>query len=208
MSRSVLLLRHGETEWNAAARLQGRGDSPLTEKGEASAARLAEYCAARGVRRVLASPLGRAQRTAACIAERCGCEVETEPALVEVDFGGCSGLTLREIADRFPGLSVRREKDRWNSRWPDGESYADAEARMTRWWRGGEPRFDAPPPAIVAHGALLRALRRVLTGESSEQVLARMLSGAMLWEVFESGGCHELEAGPVSRIEPARDARH
>lgn len=208
MSRSILLLRHGETEWNAAARLQGRGDSPLTEKGEASAARFAEYCAARGVRRVLASPLGRAQRTAETIAERCGCQVETDAALVEVDFGACSGLTMREIADQFPGLSVRREKDRWNTRWPEGESYADAEARMTLWWRDGEPRFDVPPPAIVAHGALLRALRRVLTGESSEQVLTRMLSGAMLWEVSESGSCRELEAGPLSRIEPARDARH
>lgn len=208
MSRSVLLLRHGETEWNAAARLQGRGDSPLTEKGEDSAARFGEYCAARGVRRVIASPLGRAQRTAERIARRCGCEVETEAALVEVDFGACSGLTMREVADRFPGLAVRREQDRWHTRWPDGESYADAEARMVAWWRGAEPRFDAPPPAIVAHGALLRALRRVLTGESSEQVLARMLSGAMLWELSETGVCLEHEAPPVSRTEPARDARH
>ena len=206
MSRSVLLLRHGETEWNAAARLQGRGDSPLTQKGVASAARLADYCAARGVRRVLASPLGRAQRTASVIAEHCGCVVETASALVEVDFGVCSGLTMREIADRFPGLAVERETDRWHTRWPEGESYADAEARMSLWWRDGESRFDVPPPAIVAHGALLRALRRVLTGESPDQVLTRMLSGAMLWEVRESGGCLEHEAKPVSRSEPAKDA--
>lgn len=197
MPRSVLLLRHGETEWNAASRLQGRGDSPLTARGEASADAFAAYCASRGVRRVVASPLGRAQRTAERIASRCSCELETESALVEMDFGTCSGLTLREIADRFPGLAVAREKARWMTRWPEGESYADLERRIGEWWESAPARFAEPPPALVAHGALLRALRRVLTGESEEQVLVRMLSGAMLWEIRAGGECLELEA-PVS----------
>ncbi len=206
MPRSVLLLRHGETEWNAAARLQGRGDSPLTARGEASADAFAAYCAARGVRRVFASPLGRAQRTAERIAERCGAAVETAAALVEMDFGACSGLTMRDIADRFPGLAVRREAARWGTPWPEGESYADVERRVAPWWRDSGPGFGEPPAAVVAHGALLRALRRVLTGEHEEQVLVRMLSGRMLWEVREDGVCLELEAPDAAHRGQATDA--
>lgn len=205
MRRTVLLIRHGETQWNAAARLQGRGDSPLTDAGEAAAEAFAHYCAARGVQHVLASPLGRAQRTAERIAARCGASLETHAPLMEVDFGACSGLTMREVAQRFPGLAERREAARWTTPWPDGESYADAARRAGAWWRE-RPRFDLPPVAVVAHGALLRALRRELTGESDIQVLARMLSGRQLWEVGEDGICLEHEAPAVTRSERATDA--
>jgi len=207
--RSILLLRHGETEWNAASRLQGRGDSPLTARGEAAAEVLAGYCAARGVQRVVASPLGRAQATARCIAARCGARVETDDALVEMDFGACSALTMRDIADRFPGLAVAREAARWTCRWPEGESYADVESRMRAWWQRMPAPFAAPPVAIVGHGAAQRALRRVITGEAPEQVLVRMLSGTMLWEVTDALECLELDATapPVSRSVPATDAR-
>ncbi len=211
MHHSLLLLRHGETEWNAASRLQGRGDSPLTARGEAAADAMAAWCAARGVQRVVASPLGRAQATAGRIAARCGVEVETAEALVEMDFGACSGRTMREIADAFPGLAVAREAARWTTPWPEGESYADVEARMREWWRQSPVPFGTPPVAVVGHGAAQRALRRVLTAESPEQVLVRMLSGTMLWEVTEHGACIEhdaLAAGPpLSRSGPATDAR-
>lgn len=211
MPHSILLLRHGETEWNAASRLQGRGDSPLTARGEEAAEALAAFCSARGVHRVVASPLGRAQVTASRIAERCGVAVETDTALVEMDFGECSALTMREIADAFPGLAVAREAARWTTAWPGGESYADVERRMREWWRQSRVPFASPPVAVVGHGAAQRALRRVLTGESPEQVLVRMLSGTLLWEVTEERECLEHDAARavagVSRSGPATDAR-
>ncbi|MCC6651264.1 MAG: histidine phosphatase family protein [Candidatus Eisenbacteria bacterium] len=181
---SVLLLRHGETEWNVVARLQGRDDSPLTARGLAQAGRLAAWAAQRGVRRIVASPLGRAQVTAARIAAECGATVETRAALAEMAFGSCAGLTLAQCEARFPGLSAERARDRWGHRWPDGEGYPDMVGRLRAWLDAEPEALGGEGVAVVAHQAINRALLTVLTGCEPALALEGAQSAAQAIEVF------------------------
>lgn len=170
MTASVLLLRHGETDWNRAGRLQGRGDSPLTARGIAQARALARAVRALGARRVLASPLGRARATAERIAVAAGCPLLLRDALAEMDFGVCTGLTLDEVRLRHPGLLETRAGDRWSHRWPGGESYADVLERVRTGIAADLPLPTDGPTAVVAHQSVNRALLRWLSGATPAEV--------------------------------------
>lgn len=100
----LFLVRHGETEWNRARRIQGRTDIPLNDTGRAQARATGRLLARRrhwdGV---ITSPLNRARETAAIIAEELGLpEPEVDDALVERDYGDAEGLSFAEIDRRYP----------------------------------------------------------------------------------------------------------
>jgi probable phosphoglycerate mutase len=99
----ILLVRHGESLWNAQGRWQGQADPPLSERGREQAA--AAAAAIGTVDAIVASDLERAADTAAIMARRLGIEpVVTEPRLRERDAGPLSGLTRPEVHETFPGL--------------------------------------------------------------------------------------------------------
>lgn len=185
--RSLLLCRHGETEWNRDGRLQGRLDSPLTPRGLAQADALGAIVASLGVRRVLSSPLGRALVTAQRVAAACGGTVETRDALVELSFGDCETLTREQYVARWPTLEAERAAARWTTPWPGGESYADAEVRLRRWLADEGAPWSAPPVAIVAHQSVCRALVRVLSGCSEAEALEHALASGGALRVWEGG---------------------
>jgi len=150
-SRPFLFLRHGETDWNAANRSQGRTDIPLNANGLAQAAAAAERLAGAGIVRIVASPLSRARRTAEIVAAPLGLPVDLDPDLQEVDFGVEEGQPMGD----------------WYDAWIDGdftpagaESFAALRHRATlavnRAARGPAPVL------LVAHGALFRALRAAM----------------------------------------------
>lgn len=198
MTACVLLLRHGETDWNRLGRMQGRGDTPLTARGLAQADALARAASRLGVRRVLASPLGRARATAERVAAAAGCALELREALAEMDFGECGGLTLDEVRERRPGLLEARENDRWHHRWPGGESYADVLERLTTGLDADMPLWTDPPTAIVAHQSVNRALLAGLTtsphialsGTQPPNVLLRVDSEGGVWHTRLPEGPH------------------
>ena len=165
------LFRHGETEWNRIGRKQGRGDSPLTDRGVAQAHAVAAFAREQGVTTLLVSPLGRAQTTAAIIAAACGAAIETHQPLAEMSFGSCAALTDPEIDARWPGLLAGRERSLWTQRWPDGESYADVLERVTAWWRERERELPAPAVAVVAHQGVNCALTVLLAPCAPERAL-------------------------------------
>lgn len=96
----IILARHGETSWNAEGRYQGQTDIPLSPVGEAQAAALAQRL--RGVRidRAVASPLGRARRTAEIALGERAAMLTLEPALMEIGHGDWEGLLAAEIRER------------------------------------------------------------------------------------------------------------
>jgi len=168
----LYLARHGETIWNACGRLQGRLTSSLTPRGYEHAHALAVLANRLGVERVLASPLDRARITARVVAKGVSCKLEVADALCEIDFGHCSGLTLREVSQKFPGIMEARRADKWNHRWPDGESYADGADRLEAWL--GTEMF-LPPSShtmIVAHQSINRSLLSLLTDKARRDILA------------------------------------
>src|SRR5437763_3202677 len=109
MKGGILLVRHGETEWNLERRIQGRLDSPLTERGVAQAHAIGRLVAnfpdALSVR-IVASPLGRARRTAEIICEHVVPELELviDDRLREISVGAWDGLTYHDVALRSPGI--------------------------------------------------------------------------------------------------------
>jgi broad specificity phosphatase PhoE len=100
VATTLLLARHGETDWNRAQRWQGHADPPLNDLGREQARALAAAVAQ--VDAIYASDLARARQTAEIVGAEHGVPVLLEPRLREVDVGEWSGLTSEEIAERFP----------------------------------------------------------------------------------------------------------
>lgn len=152
----LLLVRHGESEWNADGRVQGQGDPPLSAAGRDQARRAAEVI--EGVEGpVVASDLRRARQTAEILAEALGGgPVVTEPALREIDLGRWSGLTHQEIEALDPEEYAAWRSGRLDA-FPEGETRRAFAARALR---GLERAADEAAALVVAHGGVLRAVER------------------------------------------------
>ena len=123
----VLLARHGQTDWNAAGRIQGASDVPLNENGREQARQLASKLAASGGRlgAIYSSPLKRALETAGIIGRELGISPVSERALMELSFGDWEGCSWDEIGRRWPEQFAAYSADRRNYAPPNGESYAE-----------------------------------------------------------------------------------
>jgi probable phosphoglycerate mutase len=110
---TLLLVRHGETDWNAEGRLQGQTDRPLTDYGRRQARQLAEELADEELDAIYASDLARARETAEIVGERLRLPVVLDPDLREKDWGNWEGLTSVE-RDRveFVGESTEAHQER------------------------------------------------------------------------------------------------
>jgi uncharacterized phosphatase len=147
---TILLVRHGETDWNAERRVQGHSDTPLNETGSAQAAALADALGEKEIDAVYSSDLLRAHETARVVAERRGLEVTAIRDLRERNFGTWEGLTDEEVFDRFPQAR--------HGSWGDAETkdemadrVLDALERIALAHPGGHV-------LVVTHGGPVRAL--------------------------------------------------
>ena len=122
MSTRFVVVRHGQTQWNVEARVQGHGDSPLTAQGLAQADAIGERLARERFDVLVASDLGRAMGTAERIARRCNLAVVPDPRLRERDFGAGEGLTYEEIDARWPNVFSRTGEVDPDLAIPGGES--------------------------------------------------------------------------------------
>ncbi len=167
---TIFLARHGETDWNIQGRMQGRLGAALNARGRSQAAALARAARALSVRAVVCSSLPRAVETATVVAREMGLACAPCDALQEIDFGECTGLTEAEIAARHPTLHAERRADKWNHRWPGGESYADAASRLRRAIERGELPGEAGT-LVIAHQSVNRALSHILSRRAPEEML-------------------------------------
>ncbi len=102
----IILVRHGQTQWNSEGRVQGRTDIPLNARGMAQAEAAGEWLSGRKIDAVYASPLMRAHDTAKAIADRQGVCVKLLGEMIEIDFGLWEGKTSRELSKEFPEFWV------------------------------------------------------------------------------------------------------
>ena len=157
------LVRHGETAWSRARRHTGRSDVPLTSAGERAARELAPRLSGVPFDLVLASPLGRAWRTA----ELAGLTPKPEPLAQEWDYGVYEGRTTADIQQAEPGWSV------WTSPIAGGESLADVAGRADAVIE--RVRLESQARAVlVAHAHFLRVLGARWVDDSPD--LARHLA--------------------------------
>ena len=153
---TILLARHGESDWNREHRWQGHADRPLTTLGQAQAEALAERLAGVSLAALYASDLRRASETARAVAERLGLPLTTRRDLREVDVGGWSGLTPAEVEARFPE-QVRR----WHAGeqgWSGGEGYAEMAVRVLAAVREIAAAHPGETALVVTHGGPVRAV--------------------------------------------------
>ena len=151
---TILLARHGETDWNREGRFQGWADPPLNEAGREQARALAERLRDMPFDAVYSSDLRRARETAEIVAGPHGVPVVVDRGLREIDVGSWSGLTRVEIEERFPGADDH-----------DGETRADHLARVLATVERIARTHHGERILIVSHGGSLRTLRRHCVGE-------------------------------------------
>ena len=153
---TILLARHGESDWNHAKRWQGHADRPLTERGRQQAYELAARLEETELDAVYTSDLRRARETGEVVAAVHGLSVRELPALREVDVGSWSGLTRAEAAARFPDAYRRWEAG--GEGWDDGETYEQLAERVV----GAVKRIACDHPGervlVVTHGGSIRAV--------------------------------------------------
>lgn len=161
-SRHLLLVRHGQSVWNAENRWQGQADPPLSELGEEQARDAVARLQGVGFTRVVTSDLQRARRTAEILAEGLGLDIRHDPGLREIDVGEWTGLTRSEIQARWPQeLADWSEGRREAPLGGETRVHLAERARrsLTRLAGEGSP---GDRLLVVSHGALLRNLDQVL----------------------------------------------
>jgi broad specificity phosphatase PhoE len=164
---TILLARHGETDWNRENRFQGHADPPLNDTGRAQAAELAAALANEPLAAVYASPLRRAFETAQVVGAPHGLEPAPVDALREVDVGSWQGLTRPEIEERFPEQFARWLDYRQG--WEDGESYEEMGRRVLAALLELAAAHEGERILVVSHGGPVRAAYAVADGiEHSE----------------------------------------
>ena len=165
----VLLLRHGQTAYNAEARFQGQLDISLDEVGLGQAKRVADTLATEltGPVRILSSDLARCAQTAEAVAARLAVDVTLEPRLREIHAGEWEGLLREEILARWPD-----DYEAWRLGDPEvriggGESRIDAGHRAAAAIAEAEEAMDGGTLVCVSHGGSLRAAIFLLLGTPS-----------------------------------------
>lgn len=155
----LLVIRHGETDWNASGRLQGRQDIPLNARGRAQAQAVGLALRERfdlTSFACLSSPLGRASETLSLILAQVAGRpraLGTDQRLAEKAFGEWEGLDAQAIAARYPLQHAERARAPYGFRAPGGESYADVAERVRPLLASLQG-----PTLLVAHGGLIRSL--------------------------------------------------
>jgi 2,3-bisphosphoglycerate-dependent phosphoglycerate mutase len=129
VATTIVLVRHGETDWNRERRFQGHADVPLNADGRRQVGELAEQLAGQPFAAAYTSPLRRAAESAAILAARLGVTVHASEALREIDVGAWSGLTVEEVQARFPE-GWAKWVDWRSAGWEDGETYDELSRRV------------------------------------------------------------------------------
>ena len=168
MSTTILLIRHGETAWNAERRLQGHIDIELNDNGRRQAGLLAGALASTPLHAVIASDLARAHDTAAAVAAHHGLLVQNDAQLRERCYGAFEGLTHAEIRQRYPADYLAWQAREVDAQMPAGvrvaetfrQFYQRSLAALTAW---GD-RYAGQSIAVVAHGGVLECAHRAAVG--------------------------------------------
>jgi len=158
---TLILVRHGETDWNAEHRWQGHSDTELNDAGRAQARGLAE--ALPRVDAVYSSDLARARETAEILARALGLEVRLDERLRERGFGSWEGLTMDEIESSFP-----EDKLRWLAGMGPGAHDAEAfdafATRVGSFVQEIGERHAGEEVLVVAHGGTIRVVHALAAG--------------------------------------------
>lgn len=179
---TIAFIRHGQTDWNAAGRMQGTSDIPLNDTGRAQAREAAQTLADDGWDVIVSSPLQRARETASIIADGLGIELgRSYDSLVERHYGAGEGLTIDEIDARWP-----------DRRYPQLETLESVVARGTASLHQIAEEYEGRRAVIVCHGTIIRYTLASLAGHPLDRILNGSISTVRraddAWRVLSVNG--------------------
>jgi probable phosphoglycerate mutase len=205
VSTRLVVVRHGETEWNLASRIQGHADSPLTASGEAQARAIAARLSGERFDRLVSSDLGRARRTAQAIAQRTGNEIESDARFRERNYGVAEGLTYGEIGVHYPEVFSRVRDTDPDYVVPGGESRRQLFERVRDAFESLARDAAGRSVAVVCHGGVLAALYRHVHAIPVGAAQAIPIPNASYNAVVFEGGRWSVEAWADTSHLPATE---
>jgi broad specificity phosphatase PhoE len=185
----LLLVRHGETVWNADAVYRGRSEVPLSEMGRRQALLLGRRLAEEGVTALCTSPLTRARETAKAISHATRLTARVEQDLTDLDCGEWEGLSDRDVKERYPDIRRTWLATPHQVRVPGGESLDEVSVRVGRVLE----RVLAGPGVVVlvSHRVVHKVAICALLG----------LDNSHFWDVrLDVAGVTEFECSPSRRV--------
>ena len=176
----LIIVRHGETEWNALKQTQGMSDTQLSDKGRRQARRLSYRLRPVRVAAAFTSPLGRAVETAHIITKFKHLDIIEEPDLREINFGDWEGRTFDRIRELYP-----KELETWTTRpqdydIPRGESLMDVAARCTAFIERAKARYERQTVLAVTHSVPSKLLVAISIGLPVENIHSLRMDNASL----------------------------
>lgn len=195
---TILLVRHGETDWNRERRFQGHADRPLNAVGRAQAEKLAALLAHESVAAIYSSDLERAHGTALIVSRKLGVPVATDPALREIDVGRLEGLTYPEVVSRWPDFHDREAE--LGFAWAGGETFDELAGRALAALERIAGTHPGQTVVTVGHGAMMRVvLARAsgLTLAEHREAVQSIANAAFERIEVEAGGRVRAAAGPA-----------
>jgi broad specificity phosphatase PhoE len=199
--RTLYFVRHGQTEWNAINRFQGRWNSDLNELGREQAHANARLLEGFGVEAIFSSPLDRTRQTTEIIREYVSAPVTYDERLVEWDCGDWSGYLRTEIEERWPEEVAALRADPFYYRGPSCENYPDMFERA-RPFVDELREHPASRIAVVSHGMIGKVMMSILLGLDPEETLAIFQPNDAVIRLTLAPGCAEVHhwrggVGPV-----------
>jgi len=194
----ILLIRHGETAWNAVRRLQGHTDIPLNEEGERQAEALARSLAGEPLDAIISSDLGRAMQTAQAVAARHPqVPLHTDSGLRERGYGAFEGLLYTEIAERYPVEFAEWQARDVDAVMPSANRVAESFRQFYQRCQDGiahwAERYPMQSILIVAHGGVLECAYRAARGLSIDGPRDFQIKNASINRFSFSNGALALE---------------
>ena len=199
------VVRHGETEWNKAGRIQGQQNSVLNEEGLSqanAAARALKRMPPKSLTQLVSSDLGRTLQTAVPIAAALGLPVQQDNRLRERAFGVFEGLERTQMQAQYPQEFARWQSRDPHYRVPGGESLEDMRARLSASFHEMAARWPHENVVVISHGGVLDVLYRIAMNIASEAPRTWTLANASLnliaidaalqWKVLDWGDVAHL----------------
>jgi 2,3-bisphosphoglycerate-dependent phosphoglycerate mutase len=180
----LILIRHGETDWNTEGRWQGQVDVPLNATGRRQAQRMARSLKSAAIMAIYSSDLQRARQTAQVLADSTGLPLHLDSRLREIHQGEWQGLLFSEIQARYTQAYQDRQRDPLNFSPPGGEAVAQVRERVVAAIREIVRQHPDEAVAIVLHGFVLAVLIAHLRGQPFDQVWD-LIPGNGQWVVIE-----------------------
>lgn len=187
---TLLLIRHGQTDWNVQGRYTGQSDIPLNEVGREQAQQAAAQLRHEPPDVIMTSDLIRAYETAEIIAEACDIPVKTDPRLREINQGVWEGMYFLDIKARFAAEFAAREADPLSVAPPGGETVGQVRERVIAAITEAVRTYPGKRIAVVAHGLTLALIKAYVTDHPITRV----------WDLIPPNAQAErLEISSISR---------